>query len=195
MHMNRLSFTLKWWAESLVFKSVVYAQPLPEAISTQRVIILYGLWAACRWWSVRSCCDKQEVRCRVCLNLSRLRYGCQRCTLAVVAQHCYLLSARGRSIFRKYLNAHLKFTVYGHKQAHTYVNTLPQTHFRNAVPLVWGSFRLAPIMLDQGLSSTRVWCNLIWSTMVTGFDFFFRLSFMPGSSQSQQKGHLIPPPI
>ena len=30
------------------------------------------------------------------------------------------------SIFVKYLNAHLKFTVYGHKQASTYVNTLPQ---------------------------------------------------------------------
>ena len=33
MHMNRLSFMLKWWAESLAFMSVVYAQPLPEAIS------------------------------------------------------------------------------------------------------------------------------------------------------------------
>ena len=37
MHMNRLSFTLKWWAESLAFMSAVYAQPLPEAISTWRV--------------------------------------------------------------------------------------------------------------------------------------------------------------
>ena len=36
---------------------------------------------------VRSCCDKQEVRCRACFNLSCLRYGCRRCTLAV-AQHC-----------------------------------------------------------------------------------------------------------
>ena len=46
-------------------------------------------------------------------NLSRLRYGCQRCTLAVT-QHCHA-SARGCSIFGKYLNAHLKFTVYGRK--------------------------------------------------------------------------------
>ena len=29
MHMNRLSFTLKLWAESVVFMSVVYAWPLP----------------------------------------------------------------------------------------------------------------------------------------------------------------------
>ena len=33
-------------------------------------IILYGLWASCRWWSVCSCCDKQEIRCRASLNLS-----------------------------------------------------------------------------------------------------------------------------
>ena len=46
-------------------------------------IILYGQQAACRWWSFRSCCDKEEVRCSACLNLSRLRYSCQRCTVAV----------------------------------------------------------------------------------------------------------------
>ena len=38
---------------------------------------------------------------------------------------------------------YLKFTVYGHKQACTL-----QTHFRNAVPLVWGLLRLAPINTD-----------------------------------------------
>ena len=113
-------------------------------------IILYDRRAACRWWSVRSRCDKQEVRCRACLNLSRLRYSCQRCTPAV-AQHCHAMpftcmsstkcTIRGRSIFGKYLNAHLKFTVYGRKQARLVV----YTHLRNAVPLVWGSLRLAPI--------------------------------------------------
>ena len=35
--------------------------------------------------------------------------------------------------------AHLKFTVYGRK----HIRML--THFRNAVPLVWGSLRLAPM--------------------------------------------------
>ena len=49
---------------------------------------------------------------------------------SAVAQHCpspsYLLSPRGRSTFGKYFNAYLKFTVYGRKQARTYVNTLPQ---------------------------------------------------------------------
>ena len=89
LHMNRLhvSFTLKSWAEVLVFMRVVYARPLPEAISTPRVI-LYSLWTACHWCqAVRSCCDKQEVRCHTCFNFSRLCYGCRRCTLAV-AQHC-----------------------------------------------------------------------------------------------------------
>ena len=89
-------------------------------------------------WSVAA-----VTRCRRRLNLSRLCYSCQRCTLAV-AQHCpspsYLLSARGHSIFEKYFNAHLKFMVYGRKQT-----SMLQTHFRNAVQLVWGSLRLVPI--------------------------------------------------
>ena len=34
LHMNRLSFMLKSWAESLTFISAIYARPLPEAIST-----------------------------------------------------------------------------------------------------------------------------------------------------------------
>ena len=51
----------------------------------------------------------------------------------------YWLSAQGcSSIFGKYLNAHLTFMVYGRK--HRYIHT----HFCNAVPLVWGSLRLAP---------------------------------------------------
>ena len=53
MHMNRLSFTLKWWAESVAFMSVIYVRPLPEAIRVNLLcIILYGRRAACRWWSV-----------------------------------------------------------------------------------------------------------------------------------------------
>ena len=59
------------------------------------------------------------------------------------------LSAHGLSIFEKYLNAHLKFTVYGHKQASKHIRTL--THFRNAVPPVWGSLRLAPISTSVNL--------------------------------------------
>ena len=47
--------------------------------------------------------------------------------------------------------AHLKFTVYGRKQASTYVYML--THFRNAVPLVWGSLRLAPNTDTVGTTS------------------------------------------
>ena len=82
----------------------------------------------------RSCFDKQEVRYHASLNSSHLHYGCQRSTLAV-AQHChamlftywgYLLSARGRSIFGKYLNTHLKFTVYGRKHGRSYTHTSAQ---------------------------------------------------------------------
>ena len=37
-YMNRLSFTLKWWVESLAFVSVVYARPIPEAIANPACI-------------------------------------------------------------------------------------------------------------------------------------------------------------
>ena len=33
MHMNTLSFMVKWWTESLAFMSVVYAWPLPENLN------------------------------------------------------------------------------------------------------------------------------------------------------------------
>ena len=105
-------------------------------------IILYGWWAACQWWSVRSCCDKQKVRCRASLNLSHLRYSCQRCTLAV-AQH-YHANAWGGSIFRKYLNAHLNLRYMAASKHGRSVGCI-RKRLRNAVLLVWGSLRLAPI--------------------------------------------------
>ena len=64
LHMNRPSFTLKSWAESLALMSAAYVGALPEAGSQTGVDInLYDLWADYRWWSVRSFRDKQEVRC------------------------------------------------------------------------------------------------------------------------------------
>ena len=54
--------------------------------------------------------------------------------------HCHA-SARGRSIFGKFLNAHLKFTVYGHKHGRIVTHTsaecspasvgLAQAHLNN----------------------------------------------------------------
>ena len=58
---------------------------------------LYGLRAACHWWLLCSCCDKQEVRYRTCFNLSYLHHGCQCCILAV-AQHCPSPIARGHQL-------------------------------------------------------------------------------------------------
>ena len=117
-------------------------------------IILYGWQAACHWWSVRICSDKQEVRYCASLNLSHLCYGCQRCTLAV-AQHCPSPwismpspSAHGRSIFRKIFKH--AFKIYGiWPQARTL------THFCNAVPLVWGSLRLAPMSRELKRNETN----------------------------------------
>ena len=124
--MNGLSSTLKWWAELLAFMSVVYARITQW--SDFNPAGMYGLWAVCLWWLIRSCCNKQEVRCHTCLNLSCLHYGCQHCTLAVA----HLRSAQECSILGKIKHAFWP-------QASTL-----QTHFRNAVPLVWGSLRLAP---------------------------------------------------
>ena len=143
---------MKLHAETKSWISTVYGCSLCRTLTWSDLnppcIISYGLQAACRWWSVRSCCNKQEVRCRASLNLSRLRNGCQCCTLAV-AQHCHA-SAQGRSIFGKYLNAHLKFTVYGRKHGRIH------THLDNAVPLVWGSLRLAPTKFLTSESSRLV---------------------------------------
>ena len=83
---------------------------------------------------------------------------------AIALHHIYAFtrpSARGCSIFGKYLNAHLKFTVYGRRQARTL------THFRNAVPLVWGSVTGgarsgSPQSSESGyarLSPTRTLCS------------------------------------
>ena len=51
------------------------------------VYIIWWFGSSLPLWLVRSCCDKQEVRCCACLNLSRLCYGCQ-CCILLVAQHC-----------------------------------------------------------------------------------------------------------
>ena len=108
MHMNRLSFTMKWWPESLLLMSAV----LRKWVWLARLTHVTWVISTRRWWSVCSSCDKQEVRCHACLNLSCLRYGCQHCTLAVT-QHCpspieaTYLCIYYSSIFRKYLNPHL----------------------------------------------------------------------------------------
>ena len=77
-------------------------------------ISLFGRQTAYRWWLVRSCYDKQEVRCRVSINLNRFCYDSQRYTLAVV------------QFFGKYLNTHLRFTVYGRKHGRIDTHTSAQ---------------------------------------------------------------------
>ena len=46
-------------------------------------------------------------------------------------------------LYRHLKRAHLKFSVYGRKQTNRQTDL--HTHVRNAVTLVWGSLRLAPI--------------------------------------------------
>ena len=105
------------------------------------------------------------MHCRVCLNLSCLHYGCQRCTLAV-AQHCpspieanlatkYTRTFNFQEIFKR------AFKIYGiWPRPHTYVRI--HTHLRNAVPLVWGSLRLAPIKNAHSVMLCVGWNELAW---------------------------------
>ena len=81
MHMNRLSFTLKWWAESLAFMSVVYARTWSDLQPG-----MYNfMWSASSLPLMVSPKVLWQTRSKVpwALNLNRLRYSSQRCTLAV----------------------------------------------------------------------------------------------------------------
>ena len=78
-------------------------------------------------------------------------------------------------VILKFKRAHLKFLVYGRKQTdrqtdrHTYIHTYIHTHVRNAVTLVWGSLRLAPII--TGCSPIlRVNDNTKWDRRVSSVD-------------------------
>ena len=122
MHMNRLNNEMMSWTDSLHVCCLCTTFTWSDLNPGRQCMSLYGLRAACRWWLVRSCCDKQEVRCHTCLNLSRLHYSFQCCTLAV-AQHCPSPTTKCTRTFN-FVNVHLKFTVYGHKHTSTL-----QTHF------------------------------------------------------------------
>ena len=57
-------------------------------------------------------------------------------------------------VILKFKRAQLKLTVYGRKQANIH------THVYNAVTPVWGSLRLAPIILTSVLSSACITFDL-----------------------------------
>ena len=103
---------------------------------------LYALQAACCWWAVCSCCNKQEVRCCLCFNLSHLLPTLHSGSSPVLpfTYWGYLLSAWGHPQFWEICKC--KFKIYGiWPQASTL-----QTHFCYALLLVWGSLKLTPII-------------------------------------------------
>ena len=107
------------------------------------LIILYGLQEVCRWWSVHRYSDKQEGTVGVKLEPSPLRLP----TLhSGSSPGCPALPWKCTRTFNFWEIFKGAFKIYGirpqaSKQARIH------THFRNAVPLVWGSLRLAPIMM------------------------------------------------
>ena len=83
--------------------------------------------------------------------------GCWCCTLAHSSFH--LLSTQRHSSFVKC--SHLKFTAYGQANRQTYMCLC------NAVPLVWGSLRLTPIVLhDTQELDTGILCSKIIATVL-----------------------------
>ena len=114
--------------------------------------------------SLYSCCDKQEVRCRASSNLSRLCYDCQRWATAFCKQDsvfaivyiAIITTLVAHALFFALPLKHMRtfnfqkifkraFKIYGIWPQAQSVGLI-HTHLRNAVPLVWGSLRLAPII-------------------------------------------------
>ena len=120
LHMNRLSFTLKSWAELLVFMSAAYAQALPEIVSNWHVKFVRSASSLAIDGQSVAAVTNRRVRCCTSFNLRRLRYGYRRCTLAL-AQHCL---SPIEATYTKWTRT-------------TYTSC-------NAVLLVWGSLRLSP---------------------------------------------------
>ena len=80
-------------------------------------------------------------------------------TVYIYSPACYI-SARRRSIFGKYLNAHLKFTVYGHKQ--TYTRDLQCSHT---------SVGLTQARPNYHSKYLKIICNIIHHTVVVLFKY------------------------
>ena len=82
-------------------------------------------------WSLAAV-TKQEVSCCKCFHLSNLGLP------TLHSGHSPSWSARGHSVFGKYLCAFKIYGIWPQANRHTHASC-------NAVPLVWGSLRLAPI--------------------------------------------------
>ena len=125
---------------------------LPEANSTT----VHNLYRDCLCRSSLSL-SVMVRSCHACVNLSRLRFSGFTPTLRSGSDPSLTQQWAGHAqnyprtfgLHKIFKCAYLKFTVYGRKHTH---------NFRNAVTLVWGSLRLAPIILLFILSEKY----LIW---------------------------------
>ena len=110
LHKHELSFTLKSLAELLTFISAVYAWPLPEANhrwSWSKFVLPVGNLPS-------MICSKQGVSCQCTLTSVVSTPGNRRCTLAIASPTG---DSECMSPILNFKRAHLKFTVYGRKQA------------------------------------------------------------------------------
>ena len=123
LHVDRLSFTLESWAGFLVlWVPFIHGSYLKRSQPGVYILNLYGLRAACCWWSVHSCRDKQQVA--VHASTWAVFAPSSQCCILAVAQHCPSLMFNFWEIF----NVLVILMVHGCKQTSTRMHT----HLSNA---------------------------------------------------------------
>ena len=117
-------------------------------------ISLYCLWAACCRWQKH----KSELSCHACFNFSCLRswsLTLHSDSLAYTGLH--MLHARHRSSWNIRMRSFGEWSVQAHK-------TNIHTHVPNAVTLVWGSLRLAPINNRASFLTAKSVLSIPWTS-------------------------------
>ena len=132
--MHGLSFTSKSWAKFLAFLSAIYAWPATWSDPVN--LRPYWICTACEQPAV---IGRSTNQCQACFKFSHHRSGSL--TLHSDSSPLLLHDIDLREVFEF---AHLKFPVSG-RSKQTIVQAYIHTHIHNAVMLVWGLLRLAPI--------------------------------------------------
>ena len=98
--------------------------------------------------------EAQTRSCHACFNFAPGRWCCTRAVALMSPSSC----RRDRSSWNIWM---CSFKIYG-----IWPQARMLTHFRNAVPLVWGSLRLAPIICWFGVVTTEQFAHLQTSFVV-----------------------------
>ena len=120
---------------------VQYVRPLPEMISTRRGFCTVGEQPAIHVWFVAAVTSKSKV-----LKLEPFSLRLPTATLHSGSSLALPFKCTRTFNFREIFKR--AFKIYGIWPQARSVDRI-HTHLPNAVPLVWGSFRLTPIILEN----------------------------------------------